>query len=127
MVNGNKGFISLSLMLLFLNAGLSRFFVFSLPSIHKAIEAPHYGSDASNETTSKHLLSALDESDVGFIDQLKKDIDADDVEFVFFGNFSPKTLIPHFVKHEFSEFISYHNIYKIPLYDLFCNWKFHLL
>jgi hypothetical protein len=120
MVNGNKGFISLLLIFLFLAAGLTRNLIFTLPSIHKA-EASHFNS------SSKYLLTAAtgEESGQSFLDQLK-DSDADDVEVLFFSNYITKLIIPPAAKHEFSDFTPYRSLYRVPLYDLYCNWKFHL-
>lgn len=121
MVNGNKGFITFWLILFFLNAGFIRNFITSAtPSTDKAEIAHH-------DTGAKHDLTATSDEDSGasFFDQFKKDADSDDVEFVFFGNFSSKTLTYSQDQHEFSEIGMHPDMYRIPLYDLYCNWKFH--
>ena len=122
-VNGNKGFVTFWLVLLFLNAALTRSVLFASGS----------GPDSKIETThhdsgSKYDLAAISDDDSGlnFPGQFKKDTDSDDVEFVFFGNYSPKPQIHRLAKQGFSETGLYHEGYKVPLYDLFCNWKFHL-
>jgi hypothetical protein len=123
MVNGNKGFMTLWLILVFLNAGLTKSFLSSSVSTSNKEEAV-----AHHNTGSKHDITATsdEESGISFIDQLKKGTDSDDLEFVFFADLLSKPNIPHLTKYEFSEFGPYRTIYRVPLYDLYCNWKFHL-
>jgi hypothetical protein len=115
-VNSNKGLISFWLLLFFITATSARNFVTLFQDIHK-------GNNHSKEA--KCILSAADESDLGTISL--KDSDVDDVEFTYYGNYiSKKHVILPAEKHNFIPETEHFSAYKIPLYDLYCNWKFHL-
>ena len=120
MANGNKGYITFWVVLFFLTAGLAKSLVTAFPSGHK--------KDLTHSTFAKNVLTQTTEdgSGLSFLDQLR-DSGADDLEFAFFGSFT----IPHFLpaiasRQKFAEFSPYCNIYSVSLYDLYCNWKFHL-
>ena len=118
-VNSNKGMISFCLVLFFLTAGFAKSFATGLPFKVKK---------ATTTTFVKHVVNQVKEqgSRLSFLDQLK-DSDADDFEFAFFGNYTvPNSLPVVDTKQKFAEFASYNNIYSNSLYDLYCNWKFHL-
>ena len=120
-INSNKGLVAFWLVLFFLSAGLSKSFVSAI-SLHAKKEV------AAHSTFSKHALTtaAEDDSSLSFLDQLK-DSDSDDVEFAFFGNYYNSPVIPIVAnEHKFPQFEAYNNIYSGQLYDLYCNWKFHL-
>ncbi|OYQ35107.1 hypothetical protein CHU92_11040 [Flavobacterium cyanobacteriorum] len=78
----------------------------------------------AHHTKQGHSLVTLLEKTV--LNDLQLD-DADEVEFFFYNNvstqkqpaFSVKKNLVLPEKHFFSA-------YKVPLYDLYCNWKFHL-
>jgi len=118
-VNSNKGMISFCLVLFFLTAGFAKSFATGLPFKVKK---------ATTTTFVKHVVNQVKQqgSRLSFLDQLK-DSDSDDFEFAFFGNYTAQNLLPVVdTKQKFAEFASYNNIYSNSLYDLYCNWKFHL-
>ena len=120
MVNSNKGFITFWLVLFFFTAGFAKSFVSVFPSNEK--------SGTFHTSLSKHVLTTAsdDNASLSLIDQLK-DSDGNDLEFAFFGNYAfPQFCAPVTAGQNFAEFTSYHKTYSVPLYDLYCNWKFHL-
>jgi len=120
-VNNNKGVVAFLLVLFFLTAGLSK-------SLISAISLNAKKETATHNTLSKHALTPADgaESSLSFLDQLK-DSDSNDAEFAFFGNYSNVLFLPTVTKeHKFPKFVAYNTIYSGQLYDLYCNWKFHL-
>jgi len=120
-INNKKGVVAFLLVLFFLTAGLSKSFV-------SAISLKAKKEVAEGNTCSKHVLTSLNGAgaSLSFLDQLK-DTDSDDFEFAFFGNYPNTQLLPTVAKeHKFSGFIAYNTIYPGQLYDLYCNWKFHL-
>ena len=120
-INNNKVAVAFLLVLFFLTAGLSKSFV-------SAISLNIKKETATHNTLSKHALTSTDGegASLSFLDQLK-DTDSNDGEFAFFGNYYNPQFLPVVAKeHKFSEFVAYNNIYSGQLYDLYCNWKFHL-
>ena len=122
-VNSNKGFITFWLVLFFFTAGFAKSFVSVFPSNHKS-------GNTAQTFSSKHVLTTASDSDasLSFIDQLKGgDGDDNDLEFAFFGNYTfPQFYGPVTAEKNFAEFTPQNTIYSVPLYDLYCNWKFHL-
>ena len=119
-VNGNKGFIIFWLVLFFLTAGFAK-------SLASGLSLK--GKSGTGTTFVKHVVNSVKEADsrLNFLDQLKDGSDSDDLEFAFFGTNNAPGILPTVdVKHKFTEFSSYNNIYSNSLYDLYCNWKFHL-
>jgi len=120
-INNNKGLVALLLVLFFLTAGLSKS-IASFLSLHSDVVS------ASHNTAHKQLLSCAGNgsSSFTFLDQLK-DTDTDDAEFAFFGHDYTTSFLPSFDKaYKFPQFVAYNNVYSGQLYDLYCNWKFHL-
>lgn len=71
------------------------------------------------------ISASADESLFGSLSP--KDPDVDDVEFTYYENYTPKKSIVFPVKqHDFAEIAEHSSGYSVPLYDLYCNWKFHL-
>ena len=119
-VNSNKGLITFWLLVIFLTAGLSKSLVSVLHTVAKK-EAVTHAAFKHVVTTDNAATSSL-----SFLDQFK-DTDSDDLEFAFFGNSVNPQFLPVVVKQQkFTEFASYSSIYTGQLYDLYCNWKFHL-
>jgi len=120
-IDSNKGLVAFCLMLFFLIAGLSK-------SVVSVISSNAKKEIVTHSTFSKHALTSSNAagSALSFLDQLK-DTDTDDVEFAFFGNYINPSFLPNVAKeHKFPQFVAYNNIYSGQLYDLYCNWKFHL-
>ena len=122
MINSNKGFFSFWLVLFFLNAGFAK----NIAGI--ATAKPQKEATENRTTGSKHDLTAIADadSDSGFFDQLKKGLDTDDLEFTFFGAFSSKPIVRFQPQQQYADISMRPEIYKGSLYDLYCNWKFHL-
>jgi len=118
--DNNKGFATFCLVLFFVMAGFAKSFAAKMPT--------HFKKEVALKDVSKHTLVQFvaEESDVSFLDQLT-DGDSNDIEFVFFGNDSAsKTILPENTERKFTEFAQYKNADASALYDLYCNWKFHL-
>ena len=122
MIISNKGFYSFLMIFIFLNAGLAK----NIAGIATVTFAK--SKTERHETGSKQDLSAISDTDSesGFFDQLKKGLDADDLEFAFFGTFSSKPIAKFQRQQQFADVNMRPEIYRGSLYDLYCNWKFHL-
>ena len=121
MINNNKGFLSLLLIFVFLNACFVKSISAGAPKFKKS-------ETERRESGSKHDLTAISDTDSesGFFDQLKKGLDTDDLEFAFFGTFSSKPIAQFQRQQQFADVNMRPEIYRGSLYDLYCNWKFHL-
>lgn len=63
-------------------------------------------------------------------DEIQEDlseIELDDFEFLTFENFSIQGPALDMEETELSVVHQFHRITKLPLYALFCKWKFHLI
>jgi hypothetical protein len=120
---GNRGFTALLLILVFLNVSFGRNVsaVFSAP-VHQEVSKADNGFAKQDVTAQSD-----DDSKLGFWDQFKKDTNSDDFEFVLFDTCASKLAVPYTGKHEYAAAAGYKDIYAVPLYDLYCNWKFHLI
>jgi hypothetical protein len=119
-VNSNKGFVTFTLVLFFLFAGVVKGFSFT-PQVQKAKAA---------KETSKQFIAAEDDKEASYTatPQLS-DGDADDAGFTLFpDNDFPKFLFTKTTgKQNGYATVALAQYYAIPLYDLYCNWKFDLL
>ena len=116
----NKGFSTFCLVLFFLMAGFAKSFAAKMPT--------HFKNEVGYKETSKQTLTQFfaEEYDFSFLDQLTNG-DSNDIEFAFFGvTTSSRTISPENTAREFTEFAQYKNADASALYDLYCNWKFHL-
>ena len=122
MINSNKGFAAFLLLFVFLNAGFMKGITGSIAATSQKTETARHNS------TSKFDIVAASEGDSGsgFFDQLKKDIDPDDTDFILFGTIFTKLFSEVQEQHQFADVTNNPEPYSVPLYDLYCNWKFHL-
>lgn len=113
------------LVFLFLYAGLIRnsILVFSSNSHDSEITI----SKATQENGD--LVYQIDDEDSqNLLAQFKKvDNDIDDAEIAHEFSFTPKNFLNHYERQIDFRFDPFKSIQQLPLYDLFCNWKFHLL
>jgi len=120
-----KGVISFLLLFVFLYSGLFRSAILDIPSL-VSVETKHVSSSSSSK---QKQLTAISEEDLTQrqLSQFKKtDSDADD-EITFFRSYSISEKAAFSVKKRaITQLDLFHSAAKIPLYDLFCNWKFHL-
>ncbi len=123
-LQANRGLASTMLLFLFLYAGLVRNSVLV------------FASTSQNEITVSKAVSKNgtvvyqldDEDSQNPLTQFKKaDNDVDDAEIANDFSFSLKNFFNYFEKQTIFRFDPFKSIQKLPLYDLFCNWKFHLL
>ncbi|MEL1243491.1 hypothetical protein AAEO56_04390 [Flavobacterium sp. DGU11] len=117
MVNSNKGFITFWLLLFFLTAGQAKAFFSAAPSGYKK-------EIARTESSKQQLSIAEDSSSFSFLEQIN-DGDIDDMPFAFFSDFSFSATLTRYTQHlrtNAGGFFS--NGCKVPLYKLYCNWKF---
>lgn len=119
-VESNKGLVTFMLVLFFLTAGFAK----SL-----SVKIPVSKGDAK-KSYAKQIVSVEneDESSKSFLSSFP-DSDADDADLIFFQNYNtPNFLVAETagVKH-FTTFALLSQGYDIPLYDLYCNWKFDLV
>lgn len=118
-VNSNKGLFSLWLLLFFLTAATGRNVVPAFQDLHHTEKTHHF------KLGKYDVSAAADESDLGSLSP--KDSDVDDVEFTYYTNYSnQKSVVVSVEQHNFAKVTEHASCYSIPLYDLYCNWKFHL-
>jgi hypothetical protein len=122
MIGNNKGFFSFCLLFIFLNAGFAKNIAAGFVSKSDKVEVTHHNSVSKYDLTA----TSLDDSEDNVFDQLKKDSSPDDSEFIFITNFSSKAIINFQEQHQFAEIGMCSEMYSDSLYDLYCNWKFHL-
>ncbi|MGV3461257.1 MAG: hypothetical protein ACO1N9_12470 [Flavobacterium sp.] len=118
-----KGLMAFMFVVFFFTAGMARNVAFKLNVIrnieaHQQVKAP-YGKQivTSDSTPGSTAFSIEDEF---------KDADADDAEFIFFNDQATDFTQVTFVKTEYRQLTPHSVAYTDSLYDLFCNWKFHL-
>ncbi len=125
-VRKQKEITSFLLVLVFLYAGLFR----SVFTSDAEDIVPNY---ASHDSDTKSNLSTQQNHFNGFSitnqykDKGESEIDEAHVDFeVTFTSHSPFTFLPY-QKFISSNELNRFDFLKKPLYDLFCNWKFHLI
>ena len=124
-IQANRGIASVTLLFFFLYAGLFRTSVINL-SLGTKSEVTYKKSSA--KTSTEFIQSDGDDDSQNLPAQYKKgDNDLDDAEAILNGDFSFKNAVALFQNHDFFSFDFFQAVSKLPLYDLFCNWKFHLL
>ena len=119
LVNSNKGFVTFSLVLFFLFAGVAKCLAFELPA----------NTAKATKEYSKQLFSAEDDIDASISASFQLlDDDADDADFIFYPNYNaPKFLVTTAgTKQTVYAAVALAQGYTLPLYDLYCNWKFDL-
>jgi len=124
-IQANRGLVSVTLLFFFLYAGLFRTSVINL-SLGTKSEVAYKKSAA---TFAAEFTQSDDNDDSQNLPaQYKKvDNDLDDVEAILNDDFSFRNAVALFQNHDFFSFETFQAVSKLPLYDLFCNWKFHLL
>jgi len=117
LVNSNKGFVTFSLVLFFLFAGVAKCLAFELPA----------NTAKATKEYSKQLLSAEDDKEVSLSASFQ--LLDDDADFIFYPNYNaPKFLVTTAGNRQtVYEAVALAQGYTLPLYDLYCNWKFDLL
>ena len=118
-----KGLTSFVLLFVFLYSGLIRNSIIDVPSV-ASIEAHHVSPSKQKQ------FSAISDEDLNQrqLAQFKKvDNDQDD-EIAYSKSYfvSIRKMAVSVKKKAISKLDLFHSIAKLPLYDLFCNWKFHL-
>lgn len=123
-IQANRGIVSVTLLFFFLYAGLFRTSVINI-SLGTKSEVAYKKSTAKSTTE----FSQSDDGDSQNLPaQYKKgENDLDDVEAILSDDFSFKNRVAFFQNPDFFSFETFQAVSKLPLYDLFCNWKFHLL
>lgn len=125
-VRKQKEIISFLLVFVFLYTGLFRsVFISDVVEI-----VPNY---ANHDSDTKSNLSIKQNHFIGFSilnqykDKGESEIDEVHLDFeVTFISHTPFTFLPY-QKFVSSNELNRLNFLKKPLYDLFCNWKFHLI
>lgn len=118
-VDCNKGFFTFWLVMVFLGAlcikNIAPVISYSLAKVYVA----HSGY--------KYDLAAIsDGSSNDFFDRFEKDLDSDNLEFIPLENLYSKVNFPLQEKHQFTISQLQQQAKNDMLYDLYCNWKFHL-
>lgn len=116
-VNSKKGIFTFWLVIVFMGA-------LCIKNIAPIISAKGQVSYSGY----KYDLTAVsdDDSATGFFDSFDKDFDSDDSEFLLFENLSSKLNFTFQEKHQYTITDVPQQAYNDALYDLYCNWKFHL-
>lgn len=122
-IQANRSLTSLLLLFFFLYAGLFRNSVINL-SLGTKSEFVHKKSSSKTVEFSQ----SDEDSNQGFQNQFKKtDSDLDDAEMASSFSLSLQKYVAFYQSRDFFRFDIFKSLSKLPLYDLFCNWKFHLL
>jgi hypothetical protein len=119
-VNNYKGLVTFVLVLFFLTTGFAKGLT--------AKGASHFKKETALKNASKQNVSQFveDQSPLSFLDQLN-DSDINDGDFVLFNNFDSSFAVAVIGgQANFAGFPPVTKQYTISLYDLYCNWKFHL-
>lgn len=121
-----KGFASFLFVFIFLYSGIIRGVLTSDVEDYTSNHAQHDSDAKSNFSTQQNLFNNL-----SIVNQYKEksESETDETHFDFeftFTSYSPFAFLPY---PNLSGFIELNWIIalKKPLYDLFCNWKFHLI
>jgi hypothetical protein len=118
-INNNKGLVTFMLLLCFLTTGFAK-------SLSVNAQPSHRG-EAKKLSGKQFVNAAYDNASQSFLDQF--DGDADDADLFFHEPFAAQ-------KFTFAGVVStvtkpayslYSENYNVALYDLYCNWKFHLI
>lgn len=122
MIGENKGFYTFWLVMLFLNTAL----------VSNVAAAAHHRLNKTEivhqDAISKCHLTAIsdDNSDSGFFDSLDRGFEPDDTDIAIFGDFASKIVFSFHKKYQFPRVDINQQSHSDALYDLYCNWKFHL-
>jgi hypothetical protein len=116
-MNRNKGLFAFGLVVFFLFAGMS-----------KSVAATKTTESVTKKEQSAGTNVLIAENDGDFSDLFKAlDCDSDDFEFVLFDEFTNTAFfIAPKVQNASQCICACKDIYTVPLYDLFCNWKLHI-
>jgi len=120
MVDSNKGFYTFWLIMVFLSALFVRNIAGIIPvkSDKEKVEHTEYKYDIT--------ATADDDSGSDSFDRFDKGFDPDDTEFILFENPFSKLTFSFQEKAQFKAIDLQKQTYNNALYDLYCNWKFHL-
>lgn len=123
-IQANRSLASLLLVFVFLYAGLVRNSVRNL-SLDTNSEFVY---KKANSKAGVEITQSDDGAAQGLVNQFKKvDNDLDDAEVAPNFGLSLTNPIALYQSHDFFRCDVFRSLSKLPLYDLFCNWKFHLL
>jgi len=123
-IQANRSLASLLLLFFFLYAGIVRNSVVNL-SLGAKSEFVH---KKANSKTGVEITQSDDAAAQGLLNQFKKvDNDLDDAEMASNFSLSFRNPAASYQSHDFFRFDVFKSRSRLPLYDLFCNWKFHLL
>lgn len=124
LIQANRSITSLLLLFFFLYAGLFRNSIINLSFGTKS----EFVNQKANIKAEAEFSQADEDSTQVLQNQFKKtDTDLDDAELASNFCLSLKNPIAFYQSHDFFRFDIFKSFFKLPLYDLFCNWKFHLL
>jgi len=122
MIGKNKGLYTFWLVMLFLNTAL----------VTNVAAATHHSLDKTEivhqDVSLKCHLTAIsnDDSDSGFFDSLDRGFEPDDTDIAIFGDLASKIVFSFHKKYQFPRVDINQQSHSDALYDLYCNWKFHL-
>lgn len=119
--NNHKGYFSLLLLFVFLYSGLVRSYVvtdFSAQPVKKSIQASKNNQvDAQQD----HLII------FNAVNQLEKsDSESDEFHYDFISFKTVTNSASYVANVTISPKLKFAKAINLPLYDLFCKWKFHL-
>lgn len=119
----NRGLASLFFLFFFLYSIHARTFTgyFSATSKKAVVE-----NVTAKANTANGLLLTLDNSADYDDENSYSESEIDDVDFVFFTNCFSSIAFLFFKEISFFTLREKEQSSKLPLYDLYCNWKFHL-
>lgn len=122
----HKEFVSFLFVFIFLYSGIVRGVITTDTEDYTPNYVRHDSDTKSNISVQLNHFNAL-----SIVNQYKEkgEAETDEVHFdfeIFFSSHAPLRFLPY--PNSFtSKGLAWVNNFKLPLYDLYCNWKFHLI
>ncbi len=119
--NHHKGYFSLLLLFVFLYSGFVRSYVvtdFSTLPVKKLIQA-HKSTEVDAQQDHLIIFNAVNQLE-------KNDSESDDLHHDLISFETVTTSASYVANDTISPKLKFAKAINLPLYDLFCKWKFHL-
>lgn len=118
-----KGLFSFLLVVVVLYTGSIKGFLAADLLLNEVAHQKHYSGNHSQcdiHTNHTNVFSAVDQAK-----STEAEIDEAHLDFIFLKSDLFTFILVE--KQYFCQFLNKIKVHKLPLYDLYCNWKFHLI
>ncbi|WP_276978867.1 hypothetical protein [Flavobacterium filum] len=119
--NNHKGYFSFLLLFVFLYSGFVRSYVvtdFSSQPVKKSIQA-YKNTQVAQQHDHLIIFNAVNQLE-------KSDSESDDLHHDYISFEKATTIASYVANVTISPKLKFAKAINLPLYDLFCKWKFHL-